>query len=452
MPPCRLRHAWLSLAHAAPAALPLWGDLKRLEPCPRTLGERLAATLDGDDDAFADALIGRYPDDERERAAGRPARLPQRLLGRLRSSAVADQVARALEREARFARHHLITPVDAAYPERLARIDDPPPMLGLTGCREALARPGVAIVGARRATRHGLELASAMAEDLAATGLSVLSGLALGIDAAAHRGALQADGVSVAVLATGPERIYPPRHAELAERLCERGALVTEFPAGSRLQRRHFPIRNRLGSALSDGVVLIEAAELSGTLSTAAHARRQNREVMVVPGRAGELRSRGGESLLRDGATPVVTASDIVAAIAPALRHELDALSARAGGQPSAPRETGSGDTRRGSEGDGAPGGPDDPDAQHVLDELNGAQTPVEVLQWSTGWPVGRLMAALGLLELHGFARRDAGGGYSLCLSASHSAKRAPDRAGAPGQDRAPNVAGLDAHPIFDLD
>jgi len=430
MSACSARLAWLSLAHAAPAALPVWAALKRRDPCVRSLGERLAATLGGDDDAFADLRHDVDHGRTDGSAGGPPNRLPARLRSRLRSAEIAHQVERALAREARHAHHHLITPPDAAYPPRLAAIDDPPPMLALTGRLAALAPPGVAIVGARRASVAGLDTARALAEELASLGLSILSGLALGIDAAAHRGALNVDGISVAVLATGPERIYPPRHAELAERLCERGALVTEFPAGSRLRPQHFTIRNRLGSALSCGVVLIEAAERSGTLSTATHARRQNREVMVVPGGRGDARSRGGDDLLRDGATPVDGAADVVAAVAPGLRHELDAMN-RTGALPVAP---------------------DDPDATRLLGELSGRETTARALCATTRWPIGRMMAALGLLELHGCAQRGSDGGYSLCLTAPQGPVAGTGQVVARGSDRVPNAAGLDAHPVFDLD
>jgi len=438
MPACPPRHAWLTLGHAAPAALPVWAALKRLDPDTASLGERLAACIGGDDAAFADRCLD-------EGSTPRPARLPPRLLARLRSSEVARQVERALAREARHHHHHLLTPADPSYPERLSRIDDPPPMLALTGHPGALSLPGVAIVGARRASLAGLETARSLAAALAGTGLSVLSGLALGIDAAAHQGVLDADGVTVAVLATGPERIYPERHAALAERICARGALVTEFPAGSRLRPGHFPIRNRLGSALSEGVVLIEAAERSGTLGTATHARRQNREVMVVPGSPGDPRHAGGHDLLRDGATPVLDARDVVRAIAPGLRHELDALcrapvaSAQSPGWP-------------GRQGPRAPGAPGDPDAACVLAALGGRETPSERLCAATGLPAPRVMAALGLLELHGLARRGSEGGYSLCIAV----RTPPSGTPAHGDQTTPkggrNIAGVDASPVFDLD
>jgi DNA processing protein len=212
----------------------------------------------------------------------------------------------------------LIASGEAAYPERLAQIADPPPLLTLRGHAELLAAPSVAIVGARNASANGRLLAKGLAGDLAAGGLVVISGLARGIDTAAHEGALAAaDGATVAVIASGIDVPYPEDNALLFERIAASGAVVTERPVGAVPQARHFPRRNRLISGLSLGVVVVEAAPQSGSLITARLAAEQGREVMAVPGSPLDPRHRGTNQLLRDGATLVENADDIRAALGP---------------------------------------------------------------------------------------------------------------------------------------
>jgi DNA processing protein len=212
----------------------------------------------------------------------------------------------------------LIASGEPAYPERLAQIADPPPLLILRGRAELLAAPSVAIVGARNASANGRLLAKGLAGDLAAGGLVVVSGLARGIDTAAHEGALAAaDGATVAVIASGIDVPYPEDNAELFERIAASGAVVTERPVGAVPQARHFPRRNRLISGLSLGVVVVEAAPQSGSLITARLAAEQGREVMAVPGSPLDPRHRGTNQLLRDGATLVESADDVRAALGP---------------------------------------------------------------------------------------------------------------------------------------
>jgi DNA processing protein len=172
----------------------------------------------------------------------------------------------------------------------------------------------VAIVGSRAATAVALEAASRMAAGLAALGITVISGLARGVDSAAHRGALQT-GRTVAVLGSGPDHIYPAEHRALASAVAARGAVLSEYPPGTPPLPFHFPMRNRLISGLSSAVVVIEAAEDSGSLITAACALEQGREVMAVPGNVLTGRNRGGHALIRDGATIVESAADVAAAL-----------------------------------------------------------------------------------------------------------------------------------------
>ncbi len=211
----------------------------------------------------------------------------------------------------------LIAKGEAGYPERLAEIADPPPLLTLRGRIELLAAAGVAIVGARNASANGRMFAKGLAGELAAGGLVVVSGLARGIDTAAHEGALAASGATIAVIASGIDVPYPEDNADLMARIAETGAVVTERPLAAVPQARHFPRRNRLIAGLSLGVVVVEAAPQSGSLITARLAAEQGREVMAVPGSPLDPRHRGTNQLLRDGATLVETAADVRAALGP---------------------------------------------------------------------------------------------------------------------------------------
>lgn len=203
---------------------------------------------------------------------------------------------------------------EAAYPRALAAIDDAPPTLALHGHRHLLERPAVALVGARNASSGGRTLARRLARDLAEAGWLVVSGLARGIDAAAHEGALE--GGTAAVLAGGVDVVYPPENAALHEAVAARGLLLAELPPGVEPQARHFPRRNRIISGLCLGVVVVEAAPRSGSLITARLAAEQGREVMAIPGSPLDPRARGCNDLLRQGATLVESAEDVLQALA----------------------------------------------------------------------------------------------------------------------------------------
>jgi len=202
---------------------------------------------------------------------------------------------------------------DGEYPSHLRAIPAPPDRLWVRGSLADEDALGVAIVGSRRATPFGLELAERLAGDLAARGITVVSGLARGIDSAAHRGALEAGGRTIAVLGSGVDVVYPPENRRLAARIAEQGALVSQFAPGAPALAHHFPVRNRIIAGLALGVVVVEAAEQSGTLITAGHAGDLGREVMAVPGRAGAPTSRGTHKLIRDGAALVESWEDVVA-------------------------------------------------------------------------------------------------------------------------------------------
>ena len=215
--------------------------------------------------------------------------------------------------------HHLLTITDPGYPELLRQIPDPPAWLFLKGDPELLHHPQLAIVGSRNPTRGGRENALEFARELAGRGLGITSGLATGIDTAAHEGALAADGITLAVVATGLDRVYPASNRELAHRIANKGLIVSEFPPGTEPRAGHFPSRNRIISGLSLGVLVTEATEKSGSLITARLASEQGREVFAIPGSIHNPLARGCHRLIRQGAKLVEQASDILEELAPCL-------------------------------------------------------------------------------------------------------------------------------------
>jgi DNA processing protein len=205
---------------------------------------------------------------------------------------------------------------EADYPARLRAIDDAPPLLAVRGNRAALALPAVAVVGSRNSSAAGLKLTERIARGLGEAGFAVVSGLARGIDAAAHRASLDKSG-TIAVLAGGLDRLYPPEHADLAEDILANGLVLSEMPFGWEPRARDFPRRNRLISGLALGVVIVEAAKRSGSLITARFALEQGREVFAVPGSPLDPRAEGTNGLLKQGATPVTEAADIISVLQP---------------------------------------------------------------------------------------------------------------------------------------
>jgi DNA processing protein len=212
---------------------------------------------------------------------------------------------------------------EADYAHRLQAIDDAPPLLAVRGNSAALALPAVAIVGSRNASAAGLKLTQRLAHGLGEAGFATVSGLARGIDAAAHRATL--DTGTIAVLAGGHDRIYPPEHTELVDDILSCGIVVSEMPFGWEPRARDFPRRNRLISGLSLGVVIVEAAKRSGSLITARLALEQGREVFAVPGSPLDPRAEGTNGLLKQGATPVTEAADIVTVLQPIIGFDLPA-------------------------------------------------------------------------------------------------------------------------------
>ncbi|BAU56810.1 rossmann fold nucleotide-binding protein Smf [Halorhodospira halochloris] len=208
--------------------------------------------------------------------------------------------------------HHLITIDDPNYPEKLREIASPPPVLFLDGPPESLHLPQIAIVGSRHANAAGIELASEFAKALVHRGYAITSGLATGIDAAAHRAAIEANGATLAVIATGPDLTYPRRHHRLRDQIAAQGAVLGENPTGVTPRANLFPRRNRIVSGLSQGVVVIQAGRHSGALITARMAADQGREVFAVPGSIHDPLARGCHALLRQGAKLVESVYDII--------------------------------------------------------------------------------------------------------------------------------------------
>ncbi len=208
--------------------------------------------------------------------------------------------------------HRVMTLYDEDYPSLLKEIADPPPLLFVRGNPELLSSPQIAIVGSRNPSTSGLEIAFNFAKTLSQCGFTITSGLALGIDAASHRGALKANGPTLAVAGTGLDRVYPAKHKDLATEIVNTGAMVSEFPPGTSAKASNFPRRNRIISGLCQGLLVVEAAKSSGSLITARMALEQNREVFAIPGSIYNPLARGCNALIREGAKLVETTQDIL--------------------------------------------------------------------------------------------------------------------------------------------
>jgi DNA processing protein len=290
----------------------------------------------------------------------------------------------------------LVAHADPAYPPALREIHDPPPLLYCRGTLEASDRLAIALVGSRRCTPYGLRVAEKLARSLARAGITVVSGLARGIDAAAHRGALKAGGRTLAVVANGLDRTYPPEHEELAAQVAGSGAVLSEMPMRQEPIAGLFPQRNRIIAGLSLGVVVIEAAPRSGSLLTAQHAMEQNREVFAVPGPVDSLSSRGCHQLLRDGAKLVETVDDIVEELAPAIREQVRTLAVEEPAEPEASPPASTTAAPRGLSGL----------ELKILEQLDDLPKPADALIAATGLAASQVMATLSILEMRRLVRR----------------------------------------------
>ena len=314
---------------------------------------------------------------------------------------IENQVHTAIQWEQASKHHHIIGLNHSAYPKALLATNSAPPVLYVNGRLASLNTPCIAIVGARKATHGALEIAREIAEQLAMHGITIVSGLALGIDAAAHQGALHGSGETIAVSATGPEQIYPRSHQKLAQTIVANGAIVTEFPLNTHLQPHCFPRRNRIISGMSHGVLVVEAALPSGTLTTAQHALRQGREVMAVPGAVQNPMARGCHELLKNGAALIEKADDVINCLSAELRRHVV-------GVETPKTETSS--ALRHKKLTSAP-----PDALTLLDCLGFDPVNIDTLTRRSGLNASRVAGALTHLELAGVIVADHVGRYTRC-------------------------------------
>ena len=249
---------------------------------------------------------------------------PRAAFDALDSPAVTEAVARACEWAAQPG-HTVLTLADEAYPKLLLEIADPPMLLYAHGRLDLLARPALAVVGSRNATAQGERNAESFAQAFSEAGLTIVSGLALGIDAAAHRGGLLGPGSTIAVLGTGIDVVYPPRNAGLAGDIADQGLLLSEFPLGTRAAAHNFPRRNRLICGLAQGCLVVEAALASGSLITARAAAEQGRDVFAIPGSIHSPLSKGCHALIKAGAKLVESADDVLTELSDFRRIEAGA-------------------------------------------------------------------------------------------------------------------------------
>ena len=282
----------------------------------------------------------------------------------------------------------IIIEADSRYPRNLLEIHDPPGALFVRGELTPDDSLAVGVVGTRHGTQYGLRTAERLAGSLARAGLTVVSGLARGIDAAAHRGALAAGGRTIGVLASGVTNIYPPEHVRLADEVVAHGALISESPPDGEPLAGMFPQRNRLISGLSLGIVVVEAAERSGALITARHAMEQGREVFAVPGNIDSRASRGCHRLLRDGAKLVETVDDVLEELGPLV----EAVPRDDGQTIHHPAELLLNEQE-----------------QQVLAAIDGEATPVDRIIAETGLPAPQVLATLSVLEVRRLVRRLSG-------------------------------------------
>ena len=282
----------------------------------------------------------------------------------------------------------ILTEADESYPALLHEIHDPPGVLFVRGGFQPPDALAIAIVGTRHASQYGLGQAERLASSMARAGLTVISGLARGVDAAAHRGALAAGGRTVAVLGSGVLNVYPPEHERLAEEVTAAGALISEAPPRAEPLSGAFPQRNRLISGLALGVIVVEAAQRSGALITARHAAEQGREVFAVPGRVDQRTSRGCHQLIRDGARLVETADDVLEELGPLV----EATTGLQGQVVRHPAELMLNELE-----------------QKVLCAIDTDATSIDHVVVQTGLPVSRVLSTISVLEMRRLIRRLSG-------------------------------------------
>ncbi|GAB4460114.1 MAG: DNA-processing protein DprA [Anaerolineales bacterium] len=313
-------------------------------------------------------------------AAGLGSKLIERVI-QARSNVDLDKVWERIEKQG----IKILTWQDEAYPQRLKEIDQPPPVLYVRGDYLPDDLFAVAIVGTRRVTPYGRQITEELSAFLAGRGMTVVSGLARGVDAIAHQSALKAGGRTIAVLGSGVDKIYPPEHRALAEQIMEHGALLSDYAPGTPPDASNFPPRNRIISGLSLAVVVVEAGETSGALITAEFAAEQGREVFAVPGSILAPQSKGTNKLIQNGALPLLSVNDL-----------MQALDLTRMGEQKAARKI----------------MPGDPTEAQLLSVIGSEPLHVDEIRNQAGLPIEKVSAALALMELKGMVRQVGGMQY----------------------------------------
>jgi DNA processing protein len=328
--------------------------------------------------APADALL----------AAGLSSRIVENLTI-LRKQVDLEQVMERIQRQD----IRVITWEDTIYPRRLREIDQPPPVLYLRGSIDPEDDWAVAVVGTRRVTTYGRQITADLAAFLAGNGITIVSGLARGVDAIAHESALQAGGRTIAVLGSGVDRIYPPEHRKLADQIMKQGAVCSDYPPGTAPEASNFPPRNRIVSGLAQATVVIEAGETSGALITAKFAADQGREVLAVPGPINAPQSKGTNNLIQQGARPLLRMDEVLEVLN--LQHIQTQQKARKVL-------------------------PADETEAALLRVLGSQPVHVDDIQALSGLPIDKVSATLTLLELKGIVRQVGGMNY-VAVRESHA-------------------------------
>jgi DNA processing protein len=339
-----------------------------------------AVRLQGLRDHFGDLALAWHAPQDALMAAGLSPRIAERLL-QVRASVDLDKVLASMETKGIT----VLTWEDEGYPFRLKEIDQPPPVLYVRGAIEMEDSWSVAVVGTRRVSAYGRQVADDLSSFLASNGVTVVSGLARGVDSIAHQSALKAGGRSIAVLGCGVDRIYPPEHVQLAERLIASGALISDYPPGTSPDASNFPPRNRIISGLSMATVVVEAGETSGALITAQFAIDQGREVFAVPGNILAPQSKGTNRLISQGARPMLSANDL-----------LDVLNLTRVTEQRFVRKV----------------LPIDETELKLMSVLSHEPLQMDEIRNQTGLPIERVSATLVMMELKGMVRQVSGLNY----------------------------------------
>ena len=358
---------------------------------------------------FGSAVAALDASDSEMAKAGLKPEVIQNLRAVPAEAALAD-----LEWLHRAQHRHILVPEDTLYPKQLRDVKAAPPVLFVAGNPELLNEPQLAMVGSRTPTHYGKDNAQAFAQYLAKHGITVTSGLALGIDAVSHQGALDAGGHTIAVIATGLDIMYPAKNRSLAEHIVEQGVIVSEFPIGVKPQAQNFPRRNRIISGLSLGTLVVEAALQSGSLVTAQHALEQGREVFAIPGSIHSPLAHGCHRLIRQGAKLVETAADILEELAPQLQSYLginfDQTETQATKTIKPLSFLKSIEAQENTEERTAP--TLDPEEQQILATIGLEPVPIDQIVIQTGLTTDVVSSMLLMLELQGYIAACGGGRY----------------------------------------